>query len=111
MSEQKLTVKREGEFSYPIYFENDFSDLAQALKETSMDGRKICVVSDSHVAPLYLDAVMEELQKVSPSVFSHVFEAGEQNKTLDTVQDLYVSLIDHGMDRKGLLVAVGGGVT
>ena len=27
MSEQKLTVKREGEFSYPIYFENDFSDL------------------------------------------------------------------------------------
>lgn len=111
MSEQKLTVKREGEFSYPIYFENDFSDLAQALRETSMDGRKICVVSDSHVAPLYLDAVMEELQKVSPSVFSHVFEAGEQNKNLDTVQDLYVSLIEHGMDRKGFLVALGGGVT
>ena len=57
MAEQKLLVKREGDFHYPIYFENDFKNLARALKEEGLDGRKICIVTDSHVAPLYLDSV------------------------------------------------------
>ena len=33
MAEQKLLVKREGDFHYPIYFKNDFQDLAGAIRE------------------------------------------------------------------------------
>ena len=110
MAEQKLLVKREGDFHYPIYFEKDFSGLAQAVREEGLSGHKICVVTDSHVEPLYLKSVMDSLQEVSSQIFSFVFEAGEKNKNLDTVQELYRSLIEHEMDRKGLLVALGGGV-
>ena len=110
MAEQKLLVKREGDFHYPIYFEKDFSGLAQAVREEGLSGHKICVVTDSHVEPLYLKSVMDSLQEVSSRIFSFVFEAGEKNKNLDTVQELYRSLIEHEMDRKGLLVALGGGV-
>lgn len=110
MAEQKLLVKREGDFHYPIYFENDFQNLADAIKEEGLDGRKICIVTDSHVAPLYLDSVKTVLQKISPKIFSFVFEAGEKNKNLNTVQELYKTLIENEMDRKGLLVALGGGV-
>ena len=39
-----------------------------------------------------------------------VFEAGEKNKNLNTVQELYKTLIENEIDRKGLLVALGGGV-
>lgn len=38
------------------------------------------------------------------------FEAGEKNKNLDTVSSLYQALISNGLDRKSLLVALGGGV-
>ena len=110
MAEQKLLVKREGDFHYPIYFEKAFSGLAQAVREEGLSGHKICVVTDSHVEPLYLKSVMDSLQEVSSQIFSFVFEAGEKNKNLDTVQELYRSLIEHEMDRKGLLVALGGGV-
>ena len=110
MAEQKLLVKRERDFHYPIYFEKDFSGLAQAVREEGLSGHKICVVTDSHVEPLYLKSVMDSLQEVSSQIFSFVFEAGEKNKNLDTVQELYRSLIEHEMDRKGLLVALGGGV-
>ena len=110
MAEQKLLVKREGDFHYPIYFEKDFSGLSQAVREEGLSGHKICVVTDSHVEPLYLKSVMDSLQEVSSQIFSFVFEAGEKNKNLDTVQELYRSLIEHEMDRKGLLVALGGGV-
>lgn len=33
-----------------------------------------------------------------------------QIRILDTVQQLYKTLIEHEMDRKGVLVALGGGV-
>ena len=49
-------------------------------------------------------------RKISSEIFSFVFEAGEKNKNLNTVQELYKTLIENEMDRKGLLVALGGGV-
>ena len=33
MTETKLLVKREGDFHYPICFEEDFSILSQVMKE------------------------------------------------------------------------------
>ena len=110
MAEAKLNVRRGTEFFYPIYFENDFSELAKALDEEGLSGKKICVVTDSHVAPLYLEDVMTELRKISPSVCSFVFEAGEKHKHLNTVQQVYEHLIINGLDRKSFLVALGGGV-
>ncbi|MDO4307753.1 MAG: 3-dehydroquinate synthase [Eubacteriales bacterium] len=110
MSEHILNVKREGEFSYPIYFEEDFSALAGAMEAEGLAGRKLCIVTDTHVAPFYLAAVANALKEVSEDICSFVFDAGEQSKNLNTVQDLYVTLIENGMDRKGLLVALGGGV-
>ena len=40
----------------------------------------------------------------------HAFPAGEAHKTLDTVKDIYKTLIDGGFDRRDLLIALGGGV-
>lgn len=111
MTEQKLLVKREGDFHYPIYFEKDFSGLSRALKEEGLDGKNICIVTDSHVEPLYRQAVEEALSNTASSVFVFTFEAGEKNKNLNTVQKLYQTLIENGMDRHGLLAALGGGVT
>ncbi len=36
--------------------------------------------------------------------------AGEQHKTLDTIRALYNAFLAHGLDREGLVIAVGGGV-
>lgn len=110
MTEQRLLVKREGDFHYPICFEKDFSGLTRVLKEEGLAGRRFCIVSDTNVAPIYAYKVEEALKETSAEVFSFVFEAGERNKNLDTVQELYRILIEEGMDRKGILVALGGGV-
>ena len=111
MAEEKLLVKRDGEFCYPIYFENDFSFLSQTLTDEGLAGKSMCIVSDSTVAPLYADQVKAELLKVSDHVYQFTFPAGEAYKNLDTVQDLFQCLIENGLDRKSLVVALGGGVT
>lgn len=111
MAEQVLQVKREGDFSYPIYFEHDFSRLSEALGTAGLSGRHLCIVTDSNVAPLYLEEVKAALGTSGCLVSEFVFPAGEANKNLDTVRDLYECLIKNGLDRKSILVALGGGVT
>ena len=107
---EKLYVKREGEFTYPICFEEDFAALPRELSALGLADRKICVITDSHVGPLYERQVTDVLSKagIRATVFS--MKAGEENKHLATVNAIYRQLVENGMDRKGLLVALGGGV-
>lgn len=107
---QQLTVSRAHEFSYQIDLQEDFSRLAEDLREAGLEGRKVCIVTDSHVAPLYAENVREALQPFYPQTAVFVMEAGEQNKNLDTVQKLYEFLIRNHFERKDFLLALGGGV-
>ena len=96
----RLTVKTEGNTPYDICLKNSFSSLAQELDGIGCGGRRLCIVSDSNVADLYLKEVTEEAKKCGKEVISFVFPAGEQSKTLATVQQLYETLIQAGFDRK-----------
>ena len=111
MEHNILNVRREREFYYPIYFEEDFWGLTNGLKQENLVDRNVCIVSDSNVFPLYGEQVKKILESVEKSVSVFVFEAGESSKNLDTVQKLYRTLIENKIDRTGFLVALGGGVT
>lgn len=105
-----INVKYEGKPIYDIVIERDFSNLSSAFEKLGVSGRKLCIVTDSNVGPLYAKEVKEELLKTGNDVFVYTFEAGEKNKTLDTVMDVYEFLINNHFDRKDMLVALGGGV-
>ena len=107
---EKLDVKKDGEFCYSIRFEKNFSYLAEEISKLGFVGHKLCVVTDSNVAPLYLEAVKNVLMDRSDQVYEFVIPAGEQNKTLDNIKKLYEYLILNRFDRKDCLVALGGGV-
>ena len=95
---------------YPIVIGRNFDTLADELENQKLNGRKICVVSESTVGPLYSDVVCDALCKTGASVFCFTFKAGEASKNLGTVQDLYEFLIRNHFDRKDMLAALGGGV-
>lgn len=102
------TGKNEG---YSIYFEQSFDLLQELLeKNCQISRRKICIVSDSHVFPLYGEQVVSALNGHCVSLSSFIFTAGEQNKTLDTVKQLYEHLILQHFERRDLILALGGGV-
>lgn len=105
-----LLVKRDRDFHYPIYFEENFQDLSNVLREEGLEGRSFCIVSDSNTKALYQESVLREIKKISENVSVFSFEAGEKQKNLQTVSKLYTFLIEKEMDRKGVLIALGGGV-
>jgi 3-dehydroquinate synthase len=105
-----LPVHRDGMFCYDIVLEQDFKSLAIQAGKLGIAGRRICIVTDTHVGPLYTETVRRELEKICDHVTVYTIEAGEEYKTLDTVRGLYEHLILEHFDRKDFLAALGGGV-
>lgn len=106
-----LTVHLNDEPIYDIFFANDFNSLPELLAGQGIADRRVCIVTESNVAPLYLDEIRNQLDGKCKELISIIFEAGESQKNLDTVKMIYEKLILAKFDRKDLLVALGGGVT
>ncbi|MCM1144652.1 MAG: 3-dehydroquinate synthase [Blautia sp.] len=106
----RLTVNYEKKPCYDIVFTNDFGGLLEELQEFGIRERRVAVIADSNTASLYGEEVRALLEGNCKKVILHQFPAGEENKTLDTVKDIYRVLIEEKYDRKDLLIALGGGV-
>ena len=68
---------------------------------------RVHIVSDSIVAPLYLEQLKGQFQL---PVTATVLPAGEEHKRLSAVETIYHDLLTAGMTRKDLVIALGGGV-
>ncbi len=96
--------------SYDIVVENGAIDsIASLLQSQNISGR-IALITDSTVAPLYADRVEASLSAASMSYSRHVFPAGEQSKSFQTVETLVGEMVEAGHDRKSIVIALGGGV-
>lgn len=104
----EITVKNG--IAYDIVYEKDFSLLKGELSRLELINKKACIVTDNIVEPLYAQSVKEVLESAGNTVFIFTFHNGEESKNLDTVQDLYETLIENHFDRSSFLVALGGGV-
>lgn len=69
------------------------------------------VITDSNVAPFYLDKVKESLGTAGFDVSTYTFSAGEANKNLDTLSAILEFLAEEELTRSDCVVALGGGVS
>jgi 3-dehydroquinate synthase len=75
-----------------------------------LDQRRVAVVTNSTVAPLYLEQLSSALRASGVEVISIVLDDGERYKDGATLNRIYDALIEHRCDRKTTLIALGGGV-
>jgi shikimate kinase/3-dehydroquinate synthase len=79
------------------------------LQEEGLDGQ-VALVTNPTVGDLYAATVIESLEAAGFHTTICTVPDGESYKTLDTVQTLYDSLTEAGLDRQGAVLALGGGV-
>lgn len=72
--------------------------------------RNCMIISESNVAPLYLEKVRTSCEDAGLTVSSFVFPAGEEQKTLETFGSILNALADAHLTRKDFVIALGGGV-
>src|SRR5699024_7795769 len=92
----QIVVKENIRFSVPAYLENTYSS--------------IFVITDDTVAPLYADDVVQSVAENGYDVQIKAILSGEASKSMEMYEALQTSLLKAGVDRKGLIIALGGGV-
>ncbi|MDA8382315.1 MAG: 3-dehydroquinate synthase [Betaproteobacteria bacterium] len=95
--------------SYPIYIG------AGCLREASLlvprlAQPRVAVVTNTTVAPLYLEALTQALQAQGVEVVPIVIPDGEVYKEWKTLNTLFDALLEHRCERKTTVIALGGGV-
>ncbi|MCX7544169.1 3-dehydroquinate synthase [Marinicella gelatinilytica] len=102
---QKLSLDIPGK-QYPIIIDQEAFNLAEI--RSRLTAQKVMLVSDEHVAPLYLEPLRTELDGFE--VHECVIAAGENHKNTHSWQKILNALAAHGFNRSDVLVAVGGGI-
>lgn len=95
------------ERSYPIYIGAGVLTRADLLLPC-IRGKQVLIVTNTTVAPLYLESVRQALSGLQ--VDELILPDGEQYKTLQTVSLIYDKLLGARHTRKTTLIALGGGV-
>lgn len=84
-----------------------FEALPRVLAHLEPRPRHLLLVGDSNTLPLYRDKVFTALGGEIPV---HCLPAGEEHKTLATVEGIWGAMLAAGLERNDLVLALGGGV-
>lgn len=105
-----LTVALPGR-EYDILIEGGLLERAGAhCRAVLPKARRLGVVTDSNVAPLYLERVMKSLEGAGFAVKAVAVPAGERSKSLEMLGYIYDEMLSFGLSRTDAVVALGGGV-
>lgn len=103
----KLTVNL-GKNSYPIYIEPGILAHVEQYISQVFHGKKIMIISDDNVFPLYGRKLIQALPSYECS--SLVLPHGETTKSFQTLPQIYTAMLEQRITRSDLVIALGGGV-
>lgn len=105
-----LNVNYDKKPCYDIVINDSFDGLLENVENLGFKGRKIAIITDTNVQPLYSNEIINILSPLSDKIIVHAISAGEENKNLSEIEKIYEVLIENHFDRHDLIVALGGGV-
>ncbi len=97
-----------GERSYPIVIGRHLLDDASFARH--VPGKRVAIVTNTVVAPLYLERLTAMLEAAGKECIAVVLPDGEEEKNVDNLMQIFTALLENKCDRKTTLVALGGGV-
>jgi len=92
---------------YPIHIGQGLLR-APGLLGPCIPGSRVAVVTNTTVAPIYLEPLLRQLAPWNP--VKVLLPDGEVYKTLDVLNNIFSALLENRCDRKTTLIALGGGV-
>ena len=95
----------------PIHLENQtpvqYDVVIDTLPQLTFN-RKVAIVTNTTVAPLHLETLKSRI--ACNELYVITVPDGEEYKSLETVENILDELFSYKLDRKSLLIALGGGV-
>ncbi|MEK1897872.1 MAG: 3-dehydroquinate synthase [Rhizobium sp.] len=108
-SERKVHVPL-GERAYDILIGPGLIARAGAEIASRLKGRKAAVITDEHVAPLYLEDLIQSLEAAGIACVTLVLPAGEKTKSFEHLMTVCDKVLEARIERNDYVIALGGGV-
>ncbi len=105
---QTLHIELEAR-SYPIYIGEGLLSQIKLI-ESHLKQKHVAVVTNTTVAPLYLDPLLNLLKRNNIKAFPIILPDGEVYKNQETLNLIYDALLKEKCERTTTLIALGGGV-
>ncbi len=97
------------ERSYPIHIGSGLLSNIELIMPV-LSHKRAAIVSNTTVAPLYLDGFKKALESRGIKIVSVILPDGEQYKNSETLNLIYDALLSNRCERNTPLIALGGGV-
>ena len=98
-----------GDRSYPIHIGSGLLGRGDLVAPT-LKQKKAVIVSNTTVAPLYLDRLRSTLENAGIQVLPVILPDGEAHKNWETLNLIFDALLGAHCERGTTLIALGGGV-
>ncbi len=98
-----------GNRSYPIHIGSGLLYQTAILLD-HLQNKQVAIVTNTTVAPLYLEKVAQPLRNAGIEVVEIILPDGEKYKNSETLNTIYDALLAARCERKTTLIALGGGV-
>lgn len=98
-----------GDRSYPVHIGLDLLDKSELILP-HLKGKQVAIVTNTTVAPLYLENLAQPLHVAGVSVVPIILPDGEAYKNSETLNLIYDALLQSRCERSTTLIALGGGV-
>ena len=110
MTEPALTI-RSASHTYPIYISGGLRLHTETIIQEVADSApsSYLIISDAIVAEHYLQDVLTSFGE-EDSVYTYIVPAGEKSKSFQMYEDVLTHALSCGLDRKSVIIALGGGV-
>lgn len=95
--------------SYPIYIGRSLISNADLIL-SHLKRKHVAIVTNTTVAPLYLETLSNALQSAGVKVIPIILPDGEAYKNSETLNLIYDALLQNRCERSTTLIALGGGV-
>jgi len=95
--------------SYPIYIGEGLLSQIKCI-EPHLKQKHVAIVTNTTVAPLYLDPLLNLLKQNGIKAFPIILPDGESYKNQETLNLIYDALLKEKCERTVTLIALGGGV-
>lgn len=93
-----------------IYIENGLLASAGKIIKDNFNSKKIALISDTNVYPLYGEKIKAQLENEGFEVFTYIYPAGEASKNTTQLVKIVEFMAESGLTREDIAVALGGGV-
>ncbi len=110
MQTVKVEISQTPSSNYPIFIGSNILENTGKYVKTCTKARKLLVVSNNTVYPLYGEKVKNALLQEDFKVDFLLLEDGEKYKNIDSLEKIWTKAIEFKLERKDAIVALGGGV-